>query len=650
MIWLRRLLLIPVGLAFFLSLLLALIVLELNASFLRPSFYTSALNEHDVYEFVLVDLLATALEDMRAVEEAASRDGEEDLLLLTSGLATEEIVSSVNRAIPPSWVQEEVEQAFDEFGSYILGLSDEFTVTLSGYERVDSVVAEIKTLATREDVYNSLYDRVLVPRIEDASEDIARQELPFHIRVSSERLVAAARAVVPPEWVRSQLESILDEVTPYLKGESDTFTITVRLAERADVAAAEVKAILAERDVYDLVYDEVVAPRVAERLGDWTRGLPFAVAVSSDEVVAALRQSAPPAWARHHAERLIDDATPYFAGQADSFETQVSLVDNKRQTLMVLTDLTERKIQEGLDDVPDCRTIEQAGAALAGGPSSLPSCIPPAIERTDLPARLGVDVGAAVELLVLAPIPDTVTFSDVRFRSAMAAEGGSGTLSMLDDIRAVLRDGWTYTQDDLREDLTEKGDESVFETFQGLRSFLSDGWTYTHVDFVENLEEEDGAVAIEDINRVRGIFKTFRAYDWSVHLSTMILLVGMGFLGGRGWLGRVKWGASSLLVSAGIVLILFVPVYRTEAPKELDGAREQALLAIDPAGEYAETLRLAANKGFNVAESALDSFAAGVALLSLLLVIVAAIVLAAAVQWPRLAALLRRAGQGLSSE
>ncbi len=640
MILIRRILLIPVSLVFFVFLLLTLILLQLSDTFLKPDFYTSELDENGVYEFVLVNLLTVALEDRRAMEEAESEDDIDDTPLQTSGLTTDQIVASVNRAVPPEWVQELVEQAFEEFGNYITGRTDDFTFTLKAGDRVDTVVKEIKSLLTRADAYDLLYDRELIPRIEDASQ----KELPLGIEVTGDRLVSAARSIIPPEWVQEQVENILDEVTPYLKGDSDTFTIRIPLSGRVGIAIAEIKQLLRETDVYDLVYDEVIAPQVTEQLGDTIGGLPFGVTVSSDEVVSALREVAPPAWVQQQAERLLDEASPYLTGQVDSFETEVSLVDNKRQARRVLTELAERKIHGQIDALPTCRTIDQARAALSGGSGSLPSCIPPNIDANEVLGRLGINVGAEVARFVLAPIPSSITFSDLQLRNALEAAGAGANLEQLDDIRSLLGNGWTYTQDDLREDLTENGDESDFETLQDLRSFLADGWTYTRADFAEDITDERGAGTMEDIDLVRDILKTFRTYQWLIYVSMVIFLVVMGFLGGRGWSGRIKWGSSSLLVSAAIIFILFGPVYAVGSSIGLDNARDQALEEINSADDYSETARLAANKGFDIAESISDGFASNIAVSSLTLVIIAAILLTVAILWSQIVGLVRRPG------
>ena len=59
-------------------------------------------------------------------------------------------------------------------------------------------------------------------------------------------------------------------------------------------------------------------------------------------------------------------------------------------------------------------------------------------------------------------------------------------MTLVDEVREVLRDGWSYTDEDLREELEKRGDDLV-ETLEDIRSCLADGWTYTHLDLREDL-------------------------------------------------------------------------------------------------------------------------------------------------------------------
>ena len=263
MIWLRRILTIPLVLVLLPLLLVALVVLQVGGTFLDPDYYPKLLRESDAYEFLLVDVMTSALEEARELDEEDSPEELDENPLVTLGLSTEEIVSSINRAIPPEYVQDIVEQVFEEVGKYVTGERDEFTVTIQAGEQGETLVQEVKALLRKADAYSLLYEGLVTPAVEDA----VVEGLPFGLEVSSERLVTSARRVAPPDWVQTNVEAALDELTPYIVGDRDTFEVKVQLSDRAELALEEVKALLRESDAYDLLYDEVIAPQVEESLG-----------------------------------------------------------------------------------------------------------------------------------------------------------------------------------------------------------------------------------------------------------------------------------------------------------------------------------------------------------------------------------------------
>lgn len=774
MIWIGRILSVPAGLLFFVLLLVTLVVLQVNATFLDPAFYPEEMRKADIYEFVLVDLLTSAIDEYR---EQDPPEGLDENPLVTSGLSTEDIVSSVNRAIPPAWVQDLVEQSFDEVGRYLTGERDDFAVTVRAGDQVIIVKDEVKALLRKAGAYNLLYGQQVVPTVRDAVDqelplgvtlsadrvissvrrvappdwvqgqvesvldevtpylvgstdtfninvqaadrvaialeeikdllrdtdaygqlfdkvvepaitDTVNAELPLGLEVSSDRLVDAARVIVPSDWMRLQVESAVDEVGPYVVGKRDSFEINVQLADRVAVALTEIKGLFREIDAYDLLYSEVIEPQVRENLGG-VIDLPFGVTIADEEVILALRRVAPPTWVREQAERVIDEVTPYLTGEADSFTVEVSLVDNKLEVRDVIDDLIYQKVTELIDSVPKCESLTAAAATLLNRDSrGLPGCVPEDVSGTDLLSVLGIDVSGAVASLVLAPIPDTITFGDVQLRQALTAAGAGDNLEQVDEMRRILKEGWTYDQDDLRSELAKRGDDVVetldtvreilrdgwtytqddlrevltdenaedpmvnVKRLNDVRAFLADGWIYTSADFREDISGEADGTSLEDFDTGRDIFKRVRAFRWVLYLPLVILLMVIAFLGGRSWSGRVAWAAGVLLVSVGLIVAIWGPgysalaksgpIYEAAGIGNLDEQREEALDKIThpekydsdaPENEFPETSSLAANKGFDIVESIADGFASGIVGRSLGLGVIGLITLLAALFW-----------------
>ena len=88
MIWLGRLLSIPFGITFFGLLLLALIILQGNDTFLDPDFYPAELRKANAYEFALQDVLTSGLDEYRQIQFTDDDGNARENFLVTSGLTT----------------------------------------------------------------------------------------------------------------------------------------------------------------------------------------------------------------------------------------------------------------------------------------------------------------------------------------------------------------------------------------------------------------------------------------------------------------------------------------------------------------------------------------------------------------------------------
>ena len=651
MIWIGRIISVPLGLLLLVLLLLTLFTVQVSDTFLKPSYYTEQFAEADLYEFALNDLLTSALDEARGLPPSEFSLDENPIK--TSGLSTEQIVQAINRAVPPEYIQDLVEQSFDQFGRYLTAERDEFELTLQAGEQVAIIVDEIKLLLGEADVYSLLFDEAVEPEIRDA----VQVELPLGAKASPDQLVQAAQNIVPADWVQQLVEDTLDEVTAYMIGESETFEVGINLSDRIDIALDEVKSILRDMDAADLLYDEVIEPIVVDSLGA-TADLTFGVSVTEAEILGALRQVAPTDWVEDQVELVIDEAGPYLAGKTDSFSVDISLVENKRLASNIIVDMVEAKLTALIDELPVCRTVAEAVAATRGGSGFLPACAPPNVDLVELIELSGIDIGDTVQRSVLGPVPNMVSFSETRIISALNVAGAGNNVELLDKFRGFLRDGCIYTERDLVRPRPEGAlcpsiyHEQLSDRVDDVRSFLSDGFTYTHVDFrrdvgefidgvdanapldpprVELLFIPDTAIDILDLNR--SWLSWTRDNKWIFYLPLVLLLVVIGFLGGRGWWGRLIYAASFLLVTSAILILAFGPVYANATSGRFDEQREEAIQEIneDADTKLPSTSRLVVGKGFDMVESVANDFSSGMRTSAITLAFISIIAIAATV-------------------
>ena len=562
--------------------------------------------------------------------------------LVSLDLSTEEIVSSLNRAIPPKWVESVVDQAFEDVGSYVAGERDEFELTIRADEQAVAVVTEIKSLLRKSDAHGLLFDELVGPVVEEA----LGEKMPLALDITSERLTASIRRVVPPEWAHDQVEALLDEVTPYAVGERESFEISVELADRVEVALEEVKRLLREAGVYDLGYDDVIDPALENSLGEGV-ALPFGFDVTRQEIVSVLRRVAPADWVRQQAEMVIDEATPYLTGKTETFTVDVSLADNKRRARDVMAEMVRTKLNRAVEGLSECTADQRMSRVTFGAIIRIPDCIPPGIQSDELVKQIESSIVSGVESQVLGRVPDSVQFTDSLLRQVLIQAGAEENIDLLDDVRELMRDGWVYTDRDLREDLRQNfrrvwEGEDLIEAVDNVRGFLKDGWTYTERDLRKDIADGVDEVSLEDFDSARNVLGWVQNLRLLIYLPLLVVLVAIGFLGGRSWPARFAWAAASLAVVSGVVFVASGPVVDAVARPHLDNVKEMAFGGIGLNGEFQNTERLVADKTFEIAQSVVRGFASGIAIKSLIFLIVGILGLGISLGWGKIKVLARR--------
>ncbi|MBF8267659.1 MAG: hypothetical protein HW388_1167 [Dehalococcoidia bacterium] len=624
MIWVRRALTVPLGLLFLVLLLLSLILLRVNATFLKPGFYKEELEKADVYNFLLDDLLTSGVDELREKEPDFFSDTMKENPLVTLNLTTEDIVSAAQASLPPSWVQEQVEQVLDQAGGYITGERDSFQITIEGAERVKATKEEVKALIRKAQIYRLLFDEFVTPEVDNALND--QNMLPFDVSLTGEDITGAVQRVASEEWVEEQLGLALDEVVAYVVGDQDSFEVNVQLAERADIALIEVKDLLRKANFFDLLFDQVVDPMLREQLPSLTT-LPFGVDITHEEVLSALREIVPPEWLQEQVEGIIDEAGPYLTGKRDTFQVVVPLAERREVALTVIEDLARTKFEALIAGLPPCGMGQLPFPGGVPSPDEMPVCIPPGVEVQVLVDSLNIDIAAQVRGMIGGQIPDQLTYTEVDLRQALSGGDGGDNLKMLDKVREVISQGWTYTDADMRRDLQRS--QGTLRQLDDVRAALKGGWTYTDVDFRENVGnagDGDGEV-LARLDLSRSYLSRARNLQFLVYVLLGLLLAAIGFLGGRRWWSRLAWVAVTLGMASAIALAVFGPVYGTVSQRLVDDLRPEVLQDMEG------TQLLAAEKGMDVLWMVADDFFYGIARTSLILLVIALVLFGASQVW-----------------
>ena len=629
MIWLRRIAAAGFG-VLLLGLLLSTLTLQsVNGTVLNPDFYADRLKDADAYSFVMGSALTSAVDEAR--EEDPNEAGVDLRVnpVEASGLSTSHVVEAVQRALSPEDLEALVTPAILEVGGYATGRSDGFTIDLPLAETIRDVVDELLALLREAGAYERLLDQELEPRIREAAGEALvpssdspgwMQRLFGSDEAADGRLADVILSVVTPEWFQDQVEQIVNQLTGYLVGESDSFEIEIRLGDaQVDAAVEELKSVLGETDAAELVYTDILDPAVDDGVEE-TIVLPYGVEVGREEVKRVLREVAPADWVQQQAELLIEDVSAYVTGRSEGFTTSIPLTERKGTAASLLTELAVARVEESVRGLPACSADAEAGALAALGSGRLPDCLPPGVPADDLLVEARAAIAGAIPELVLAPVPGDVTYTAADLRLEVREDGGPAALDALDDSRELFATGWSYSDADLRADLAD--DPEVLDGLDRVRTFLADGYVHTPDDPAASAL----GMALDGMHDATNGVRRAAVVGW---LIVAALLVAIGALGGTSWAERVAWAAASLLATAVVVLFLSWPVYESVSGTLAELAREEIADWSDE--EAGSTERLLAGKAVDVAEGAADDFAGGIRLPALVVAAIALVALLAAV-------------------
>ena len=610
MIWVRRLLAIPLSLLFMWLLIGGLLLIHLEGSLLSPEFHKEQLEKADVYNFILEDLPRAAIDELRE-NYAAQTDadlGDDTLADVVFPVILDDVPASLTKVIPPSWLQEQVEQFLDQVGGYMAGKRDDFEINVPLRDRATALSQEVRLLIPYATLYDHVMDDLVKPGIDEALQD--NNAAPLNAPIDAEDVAGSIERAFPKEWVGGQADAALEEATAYLVGDKGTLEIKIALDDRSHAALAEVKLLLQKADDFQIVFDGVINPVLDENVPE-TIHLPLDVTVTGEEVKLAFLDSVPPGWLKEQALAVVDAAGPYVIGETDTFQVTIPIAERKSNANEVIAALARIKLGGILDELPECEGGLPSLRLEDISQDGLPQCVPASMTLDMLTGFLVsqlefVDLDEILGGFGYA-IPDNIVFTQDDMRESLADAGGEDALESLDYVREVFSEGWSYTDADLRSDLMSSGGSGDVEALDDLRTSLRDGWTFTDADLRRSLRESGGEEAVSELDRIRDMLSRAWLARLVIFLLWIILLLAIGFLGGRQWWSRLAWASAVLSISAAIATITYTVILDAVVPGLVTSLREEALRDANPG----PTMALVVDKASATVQLVADSFLGG---------------------------------------
>ena len=324
-----------------------------------------------------------------------------------------------------------------------------------------------------------------------------------------------------------------------------------------------------QADVYNYIYTDIIPAAWDEVKTNQASDLPVNISDFKTEITAAAEQVFPPSWIQAQFEAATSTVIPYVVDYQDGFTYTFTVKDRMddigqaiKDNLLVgnaftslYNDLIAYIAQYYYDNLPE----------LPPGIDITQSEIETALKNIDslepwLKAQLDTAIDQVIPYLsgdrdyfeVSIPIQQLVT--DETLLELL----GPSNEDYLDEARAWLGDGWTYTQNDLYADLSDVN----VQYLQDVRGWIHDGYTFDQDNIPEEVMDPGGNFVPfkEPFDDMRYWIDVGRSLLWVLWLVPFIILIGIGFLGGCGWKTRA---AGPLVILFVVSLVMFLGVMLT---------------------------------------------------------------------------------------
>ena len=381
--------------------------------------FKKAIRDGAIVDLLYEDVITPAVEDLLEEPEEVPFE---------VPVTTEEVVDIMRRIAPADWLEGQMANAIDTIVPYFAGDVDRFIVVIDVSDRLDVARPELKALLAKWDARTFLFDEIVDPAAETSIGDDFKA--PFDLTVTSQDVQTVLRETLTEEWVRLQVDTLVDVTVDYLSGDTRGLAFVVPLEDRKGPAVESVGRLIDERLAALYPTIRVCNPLEAQTLD-----------INDFKQTGILCR--PPGLSLDVLKTAVD---------LTDFDDEVArLVDG------VLPDtftLSEAEIRGVLGE-DQWSTLQDIREAVQDGFTFTDIDLEDELARDDYPSNA------------------FVSFADLDDAGRQRARDASNNVEALREFREDIQDV-QFTQEDLKERLEEE-DPEVYENLQDTRDSLDSG-------------------------------------------------------------------------------------------------------------------------------------------------------------------------------
>ena len=527
-IWIRRSLALFLTLAFSLLLFLTLLIGTLQGTLLDPNFHKQKLADVNFYDFVTHELAESLITDIDKEtmgifgedSDGSQITGEsapfelvptrENMTLLSAlNIPVDDIVASVNRIFPSSWLKIETEKVIDDFHSYSLGYSERFVIAPDLSNTTKYLIHEAKIIQGQFII--AAYDLIM-----SESESFGYRADPIAVGLQE----AFTRAV-SKEWIITKSSSDLDKVFDYMSGDESSFSIGFSILDRSDEIQKEFGPII-YKVIQDMLINEVDTVKNSAH-SDYKDGINInsSIYISDDDIVQIVEETLDYDWRRKTSLDITESVVDYLLNRRSNFQLDVVMSDRNSIAFQSAKQIAGEKINEWVSALPVC-----TGKAPIIIDMEI-TCVPSWTNRKTVVDLATLSSDNTINGLVSEVIPESI---DVTPNYML--------LRSLNPLREILGFNFTLTQKDLQQNIS-------YDDLATTRSIFNNSWTYSWDD---GNEFRDNYIVMNTFSLASNTYILYSILG--------LLLIIIGVLAGRIWWSKLLWAFLCLALSSLAILLL----------------------------------------------------------------------------------------------
>ncbi len=239
MIWVRRILAVPVAFLFAVTFLAAMLLTHVSGTVGSAGFYNGQMDQAGVYDWVHQDLTPAMLSD-------SGEESPTDFPIDTPQIRLD-MAGVLEQAFPAAWLKSTFEDATGEMVPYMVGDTDTFVVAIAVKERIDPMVNGINDVIDNhaDQIYGYVTEDLMVPAVTEELGDGAA--LPYGIRLSPQEISDIVTGSMPQGqavvlgWFKEMVGTMAD----YVKGDVASLDLVI------DLTQVKAQAVVAANQLVD---------------------------------------------------------------------------------------------------------------------------------------------------------------------------------------------------------------------------------------------------------------------------------------------------------------------------------------------------------------------------------------------------------------